>query len=173
MGGGGGSSVGAGAGGGTTSSRSDELTAGTRLKVRAIVGVDGARQQLGFFDTMRMENCSFGVATDGTQRCMPFENNANESGYFADSQCAQRLFSIRQECTTTPRYGLRVLVTTCPYAYELHSLGPRVSPAPTMLFAQSGTNCVATTPVAGYQFFPSTGAVAPSGFVQGNFVVEP
>lgn len=166
----GGGNAGAG-GGGTTSSRSDELTAGTRLKVRAVVGVDGSRQQLGFFDSVRMENCGFVTATDGTQRCLPLESVAADLGYFSDAQCTMRLFGA--SCAAVPKYGVRYLNTTCQLSWDLHTLGAELSPTPTQVFAVSGANCVAVPPAAGYRLFPDTGAVSPSVFVQGNFVVEP
>ncbi len=140
--------------------------------MRAVVGGDGSRQQLGFFDTMRMENCTFVTATDGTQRCLPLESLAQDIGHFADAQCTMRIFVVSITCAVVPKYGVRI-PSSCPVAWDVHTLGAELSPTPTQVFGLSGGNCVAVSPAAGYRLFADRGSVSPTDFVQGNFVVEP
>lgn len=163
---------GGGAGGGSSVGRSDELTAGTRLKVRAVVGADGSRQQIGFFDTARMENCAFLAATDNTQRCLPLDGAIYGGVMFADSQCTQPLFYGAPGCSQ-PKYGYRYGSVTCGATFEFHSLSTALNPIPTVGYTMSGPNCQMVTPGAGYVYYRSAGVIPPTSFVQGNFVVEP
>lgn len=58
---------------------------GSRLKAQTLVGDDGSKQFVGWYDSERSEPCGFRIAADGAQRCMPTAMAV--SGYFADSGC--------------------------------------------------------------------------------------
>ncbi len=73
---------------------------GTRLKVRYFVGGDGSEQAIGFFDTVRRENCTFAVAADGVVRCLP-DVAARFSTFghsYADAACTQELSVVASGC---------------------------------------------------------------------------
>lgn len=168
---GGGTSAGGGAGGGVVAQR-DELTSGTRLKVRALVASDGARVQQHFFDTMRMEPCAFALASDGSQRCLPFFGSyASFSGQYSDAQCTSKLFMLAT-CAGSDaiKYGLEVVPLACASAYSLHGVSPVT---PSAAYALSGTSCVASQVQSGWRYFASTGVVQPTSFVAASYVVEP
>lgn len=168
---GGGSSTGGGAGGGVVAHR-DELTGGTRLKVRALVASDGARVQQHFFDTMRMEPCAFALASDGSQRCLPYvEPYANFSSQYSDAQCTSKLFmSATCAGAGAVKYGLEFVPLACANGFSLHGVSPVT---PSTAYALSGTTCVASQVQPTWKYFASTGVIPPTSFVAATYVVEP
>lgn len=179
--GGGGSSNG-GTGGGSVIviSHNDELTAGTRLKVRSIVGSDGSKQQVQFQDTLRGEPCSFLPATDGTMRCMPAGTVSPIGNWYSDTQCQAPIF-LGFAGTCPSKYGTvsrsnQSICSNPSYAYELHTV-IAFDAGVTFYEPQPDGGC-GVTPVGppnygpSYVLYRSTGVVSPSSFVQGNYVTE-
>jgi hypothetical protein len=58
----------------------------SRLRARELVGSDGARQLLGWFDAERHEPCAFALAADLTPRCLP--SFQAYGGFFSDADCS-------------------------------------------------------------------------------------
>lgn len=173
---GGGTASGGGAGGGTGIHR-EELTAGTRLKVRSIVGTDGSRFQQNFYDSVLGVVCYFGPASDGTFRCIP---QAVVSGgqYYSDSSCTLNVFTAH--CSYTALFGPLVYgsiynTQTCNGPYDYYKLGGAYSGN---LFTKNATSCVAagttsdSTRSSTLFFVAAGGVVPPSSFVQGSYVIE-
>jgi hypothetical protein len=75
---------------------------GSRLKVRYYEATDGAKQFGGWFDSMRSDECGFGLHADGSTRCLP--TAAATSGYFADNGCSQNLGYRVKAATAAPKY---------------------------------------------------------------------
>ena len=104
-----------GDGGNTTTPISNQgWQGGSRLKARILEGTDGSKQFLGFFDSERMENCTFARASDGKQHCMP-DVDAAQTVYFTDASCTAPLLVMPMTCATPPKYTSTTLYeSTCP-----------------------------------------------------------
>lgn len=73
----------------TTASAPEDLPpmSGTRLRAKLIVAGD-ARELVGFYDSLRKEDCTFQLAEDGRTRCLPVTFPYFPSGtIFADASC--------------------------------------------------------------------------------------
>lgn len=105
---GGGSATTTGGGTGTGTSR-ELLTSGTRLKVVTVVGADGSRQQLAFWDTQLQLVCGFAAYWSGSagarapSRCLP-------TGYFLTESVGQPRY-LDAACTDALRYGSSLVYT--------------------------------------------------------------
>lgn len=80
-------------------------TSGSRLRAKVISG-GGAREVVGFFDTLRKEDCSFRLA-DGKYRCLPEAVFQQFGGLFADAGCRTPLLSV-QTCQPDPKYLMSI-----------------------------------------------------------------
>jgi hypothetical protein len=81
---------------------------GSRIKMRIGTTPDGARALLGWRDTLNGDDCYFGVAADGQQRCLPMGQHAYINGFFSDSGCTLPLAVLAtSDCSTqpTPKYA--------------------------------------------------------------------
>jgi hypothetical protein len=141
----------------------DQPTDGTRLRAIYLIGADGSRQpQLNWWDSERLEECSFVSFLDGTNRCVPTASG-QVSGLFSDSTCSADLFqSVTSQCATV-KYALTPARPNCEGSYEsINALTPII---PTAAFAMSGTPPKCTdssfllTTYAGTTFY--TGAPVP------------
>lgn len=109
--------------------------AGSRLKVRAIVADDGARQPVGWFDSELGVECSFRPDAVGSTRCLPLAHNAT---YFADSGCNTPLVLL--SCSATFAHAA-VSPGGCGPGQRIHTLGPSTTP-PADVYIRTGGNCV-------------------------------
>ena len=126
------------------------FTAGTRLKVRTLTSDDGAKQQIGFFDSEVGVACTFGLASDGTQRCMPITQATLTTNFFGDISCTTRVAI--SGCADVPAFA-RESVGTCGAAdfYQVtgaHSGGVYVLNGPTC-------SAVAAPPVGAFDIGPA------------------
>jgi len=146
----------------------DELTGGTRLKVRSLVAADGARQQSEFWDSARNETCIFNTASDGKMRCLPITGFGVAQGplNFADAQCSVPAF-VSAYCTSA-KYALKGAIASCIYQYELHTVVPIST-----IYSLSGTTCAQAQIPTGSYYFRSTGIIDPTAFVEATYVIEP
>lgn len=65
---------------------------GERLRARYLQADDGTRQWLGWYDIERGENCSFRIAEDGVERCLPEVNADIAPNAYSDPNCTEELW---------------------------------------------------------------------------------
>jgi len=65
---------------------------GSRLTPIYLAGEDESRQFVGWYDTARLESCSFAVSGDGVLRCLP--TDAIEARLFTDAACTRRIAAL-------------------------------------------------------------------------------
>ena len=167
-----------GAAGGAQASRDDLYTAGTRLKVRSLVGTDGSRQQVGLWDSQRKEACYFLLASDGRMRCIPLQTAIPWPSQYSDTQCSNRVWfsTYYYQCGNYP-YGYALeSERACSTEYVIYTLTP-TSPSAiwqSLTLPDGGTTCSKTSsaPDGGYQFAYSGVPLAPSSFVAADYVTE-
>lgn len=93
-------------GGGDTITGTNPETAGgdesgTRLRARMIVGADGSKELIGWYDKQREEECAFKSADEGKLRCVP---TAHPVFDFADPECTKPLVTLppQLDCNGNP-----------------------------------------------------------------------
>jgi hypothetical protein len=127
------------AGGGSASS-------GSRIKMRVATGSDGSRQVLSsWWDSTLSTECSFMVASDGVERCVP--GTLSLLRYFTDSNCTQPI-ALWSVCSNPPAYVIQMEPdTSCSSAprnkYRVYLVGTQVA-EPASLYYLSGTTCQST-----------------------------
>ncbi len=170
-GGGGGGGGGPGTGGGTAVSFEREALSGTRLKQRYLQGDDGSRSPLGFFDTARNESCTFALAEDGEQRCLPLETLAYPlPNFFFDAACTEPAGFTRSNCTATKYAAL--YPAQCPAVVVLFDATPQPPPVTTLYRKNVTCDPVNQNPEA--TSFVRIGARVPaSSFARAAVMVEP
>jgi len=150
-------------------------TSGSRLKVEYRVAEDGSRTVLSsvWFDVKRKEECSFGQASDGKQRCLPA---STLSSYYADSACTQLVLALYSGpgCAgSPPHYAGSPDLSACQsgLATAIHEVAAAVSP-PTLFFKASDS-CVQISTVPGYLYYATGPEIPPSSFVAASIKVDP
>lgn len=73
---------------------------GSRLKARWRVAEDGAREPIGWLDTMTGIPCAWSTATDGEERCLP-PPAAGAFGYL-DAACTQVVYQLHGDGGSAP-----------------------------------------------------------------------
>jgi hypothetical protein len=140
-------------------------TNGSRLKAQYMVGDDGSKEYLPgvFYDSMRQEVCSFALAGDSKQRCLPAGGGATA---FADASCTMPIIAVATGCAM-PTYALVVDSGTCGQAVggtHVHTVGAAASPM--TLYLQSGGQCFqAGTATAGFNYYALGAEVPAASFV--------
>ncbi len=71
--------------------QSQPYVSGSRLKAKFLETDGGARNFVGWYDSERDEDCAFGIAADGQQRCLPDALWLSARSYFSDANCSQQL----------------------------------------------------------------------------------
>ena len=142
---------------------------GSRIKARYLVAEDGARELLGWRDTMLDTDCSFMVASDGATRCLPGTKYVGNQAavFYSDDACAVpvALWINAPPCAPpTPKYGVITDTDACVSTSRVYELGAGMaSPLPSMFRALEGQGCIAYPPIGSiYQY---TAPLAPTGFV--------
>jgi hypothetical protein len=187
---GGGGSAGAGGGGGTGGTGGaggggatvpPDWVSGSRLRARVQTAPDGAKAFVGWYDSQLGINCTFGVATDGVERCLPDYSGATVSGYFSDMGCSTKLGQSTYPCATSPQPSYAtalVQLSTCsaldgyndPYQRRVFSISGAY--AGTLYAGTPGSCNPVTSPPAGYVFYTLGAEVSSSTFAQGAIVTE-
>lgn len=79
---------------------------GSRIKMRVGVTADGAKTFIGWYDSVRNEDCAFMFASDGVRRCIPITLEATDVNrptvagvYFSDSGCSVNNVVISNTCS--------------------------------------------------------------------------
>jgi hypothetical protein len=143
-------------------------TSGSRLKAEYMIGDDGSKEYVPgvWFDTMRNEVCSFALAGDSQQRCLPQGGGASA---FADASCTMPIIAVATGCTA-PGYAVVVDSGTCGQAAgatHVHAVGAAANP--TTLYLQSGGQCFqAGTATAGYNYYAVGAEVPAAAFVSAS-----
>ena len=89
-----------------------------------VAGPVGATLVPGWHDNERDTDCSFALASDGKQRCLPAA--AQATVFFTDAACKApslvAVLGVGGPCTGVPRFG-RVASATCPPTTRVYALG--------------------------------------------------
>jgi hypothetical protein len=146
----------AGASGSGSGGSAPGFQSGTRLRARFVAGETSGKQFLGWYDTERGENCTFALASDGKQHCMP--NGIGISNYYSDSDCTQPVVaSSSADCVTGKLYGSTSENCGTQRVYELTEIA-----APAALYI--GSQCLSATPVGPRTYYTAV-ELPPSSFV--------
>lgn len=146
---------------------------GTRLKVRYFVGIDGSEQPVGFFDTVRRENCVFRLAADGVERCLPDSTQRSPFSmsrtYFSDAACTQEVIDVAAGCHVAYTSKSVGNGSACAYGEHVFPIGARVTGQLYELNALGTQRCtaaVALSTVTQHDYY-LVGAEVPSSSFQG------
>jgi hypothetical protein len=148
----------------------DADTSGTRLKARVLVGADGSKQPTHRWqDTLRNEECTFRLAADGTQRCMP-TSVATAYSVFSDPGCTSPAALLFSPCPQPPAYLSSAPLTCNGFGGErLYQRGASLS----TYYSGSPASCQAV-PVSQYNVVFALGPEVPlDSFVSAQVTVEP
>jgi hypothetical protein len=145
---------------------------GTRLRAIWQVAEDGAKQfNYQWRDTERNEDCSFGLAGDGVQRCMP-RPSISFIGYFSDEECTQRLFVRGAAGCVLQGQVMGTFAETvgCEYRSRLFTVTSLVRPS--MIYLRSASACTPTAASEAYDYFAAGLEIPPSSFVAASIQVD-
>lgn len=174
----GGGSSGRGGGAQPGAVRTELYTAGSRLKVRSLVGTDGSRQQVGLWDSQRNEACGFVLASDGRMRCLPFGEAVTSVYYFTDASCSTPAFLVSSVCSA-PKYGIVYRPTNAcnissPWSYTVQTVS--VSASGTTYYTQYGAGAACTQQQlaadGGVSVYQTGTTIDPGTFVAADYVIE-
>jgi hypothetical protein len=112
----------------------DGVRGGSRIELTTVTSPDGARTASRWHDTALGIDCYFGLASDGTTRCLPW-NFGYVEPYFADASCTQQL-AIGVGCDV-PVYAESL--TGCTSYYTIGA------PYSGTVYYNTGTSCITTT----------------------------
>lgn len=178
--------AGGGGGGGGGPTVPPDWVSGSRLRARVQTTEDGGKSFVGWYDSMLKLTCTFQVAADGQQRCLPQSGPYATIGvYYSDTNCSiplaaeiatwgmgcQPSYATRAE-TTTPAvcsdYGIPMLKT---HVYPITSkfTGSMVY----SFVSMNGTpTCTGAAPSTVYVYYQVGSEVDPTMFVVGSVVTE-
>lgn len=149
----------------------DAAEDGTRIVNLYRTTPDGLKTPAGyeFWDKELDLKCTFALAEDGKERCVPpFESSVGS--YFGDSGCSVPVgFSSKGLC---PKYGYAgTAPTTCgqgtAYRYTFYQIGAKTS----TVYQKSGDTCVEVAPSTHETAdFYSVAKIAPTTFAEGSVV---
>jgi hypothetical protein len=144
------------------------LVSGTRLRAHGWSFADGAKQQLGFHDTLFGFDCTGALATDDKLRCLP---NSASSSYYADSNCTAPAYLHPAQCPTPVPSHVRLYGgSTCNTTASVHAVGTLTSQA--TVYVKSGTNCLSQAVPAGYDYYNLGAEIPPDQFVEATKFIE-
>ena len=170
-----------GAAGGGTGGGSGSSAAGSRLQIPAAqstkhTGVDGSVYytttggDLPFYDTSLGVYCNPGLASDGSNRCIPQDDPRLPgsvgmvwSAGYADIACAVSAVIV-YSASCTPKYATQsVAYNSCPYqaTASVYSVGAKLS----VFFMKSGATCVDSSTYLSFGTAYLATVVAPSALV--------
>jgi hypothetical protein len=137
--------------------------------MRVRVGADGSKEFVGWHDTERDEPCTFAVAADGKQRCIPWQVGAQVGGYFSNAGCTTRLAYAVKGCSQ-PRYAFESVKVSGPSCYAMRIFPATASYVGTAYFG-SAEDCRVQTS-ASFDVFVIGPEVPASSFVEATERVE-
>lgn len=144
------------------------LKNGTRLHNKYINGADGSvALGGGLYDTQLAVDCTFMLAEDGMQRCLPTGGYLISTNAFLDSSCTQKI-GYSGKCFPAVKYILDSLTMTCGATNRIYNATELTTPPATVYFL-SGTTCTGSpNPYGMYRIYSLGSAVAASQFVAGT-----
>lgn len=116
-------------------------TSGSRLRAKVITGA-GAREVVGFFDTLRKEDCTFRLA-DGKYRCLPEAAFQQFGGLFSDATCRTPLLSV-PTCAADPKYLVTIGGVGC--SSSVVTGVKRITGPAQTAFTNTGAGCGPASP---------------------------
>jgi len=180
---------------------------GARLKAQYLAGADGSKDyQLGlsywvapntnggdhpthiYYDSQRMEQCSFAVAADGAMRCLPLDFYVDNYALYQDVACAQRMVPIpasQPGCNTPlPKYVTTLdTATVCPlvqgyHPMHYHPLGVFLGPNLGTCYSKNFQNVCTLVSCpnnsgSGFAYYAVDAEIPASSFVLGTPTVDP
>ncbi len=136
---------------------------GSRLKLQYYEATDGAKQFVGWRDSMRMDDCSFGPHADGSTRCLPASTLI---GVFFAAGCTTALAYVPKS-SPAPKYGAKYEAP----GTRVYSIAGVHAGA---VYTGTPAACSATTAFdATYNFFDAGAEVLASDFVQATKKTAP
>lgn len=133
-------------------------TSGTRLRARVYAGDDGSQQFAGWHDSSRNEDCSFGMAADGTIRCLPANASYVAATTYSDGGCSQPVVYQLPGCAS-PQYAIES-ASSC-YGQltpqRIFSVGAKLS----IIYTGTPANCTSATAPTTFDYY-SLGAEIPA-----------
>lgn len=142
---------------------------GARLRRKYIVGDDGSREPVGWFDSELMTECAFQLAADGERRCLPPQFDLTFTIRYLDAACTK---PVMEALTCSPQFATSFVLDPAPPAcskyrnrvYRIDSVN--LMPAQLYDFA-----CDPTPEPASGSFY-ALEEVAPSTFQRAALVTE-
>jgi hypothetical protein len=158
------------AGGGPVPVANADPVPGSRLQSQYRVADDGAKEWLGWHDSLLDAACGWWPMSDGRQHCVPLY--LRHTFYFADASCTQKVFT--PSCGfTDARRGLTMeTVNQCGSLVRVFEVQPL--PMGTQMYGLSGANCVSLAgQISKVGDMVSGAEVPPSEFVGSDLVIGP
>jgi hypothetical protein len=150
---------------------SADPVSGSRLKAQYRMGSDGSKGYIMglWHDSQRHEDCTFAMAADGVERCLP-------SGLgivaFSDAACTQPLAMDNSGCTS--KYAIkRDPPTGCNTVGPAHIYELAAASTVTNIYFQAGTQCISTPAPMGGTLYSVGAEVPATAFVQGTIQTDP
>lgn len=141
---------------------------GSRLRVRWRVGDDGARDFVGFYDTLRKEDCFWRLMADDVVRCAPTGWGAGP--YFLDNKCAVRVI-YNSPCLGAPPYAI-TNDDSCVIRSRIFAIGQKVPLPATFYYLAANKACVAWIADPAFDFYEIGAEIPPAAFVGSSIVIE-
>jgi hypothetical protein len=147
---------------------------GSRLKAKYWKAEDGARGLIPYTwrDSQRGEDCDFGLASDGTTRCLPMSLPVS---YYDDAACTVPLLSIPKTgvCGSYKYAALPTAIGCNP------ATGPRIMPVANLLnvatvYAKDADGkCALKIALPSLNYYSVGAEIPPSSFVAGAVEIDP
>lgn len=148
---------------------------GERIKARWLVGADGSRQFVGWYDSELDVECSYVLAEDGQTRCVPVgPSTGSILMLYSDAGCTSQVVGIESVCySSAPKYAISVEGAVCPVTSGALRLGAEIDPAATPVYDGSPGSCSVANNLDtnDYNFYVAT-PVPSADFVAAQVVTE-
>lgn len=151
-------------------------SSGTRLRARVVSGSDGAKNFVGWYDSMRKENCSFRLTSEGngTLRCLP--DPPPGAVYYLGPVCdGAPMLAVGKGCTTPTTMLEPLNPYACPEAsYRVRSTSGPVGAGNLYVKMPDGSCAMVSAQViqASYDLYNTGAEIAPALFVDGTIKAE-
>jgi hypothetical protein len=179
---------GAGGGAGGEAPVLNDFGSGTRLKARYRDAGGGARVFVAFVDTALDDAlCYPGYASDGSLRCVPYNNGYNAAiNYYADAACSEPYLILSSSCPL-PDYFSQLIpeLVACTASSDLGSSGPHlvaarrlgttVTPTADSFYSLIGESCelFEDGPIGGFTYYGNHAVVPESALAQMTETIVP
>jgi hypothetical protein len=158
------------------SAKADAQT-GSRLKRRFRTGSDGSRAFDALFDPEMGMGCTWLLAADGSDRCLPFESHSVPIALrYLDAECKEGPIALIREvdCGTLPPFLTYQDPGEC--FFSVRALGPAIAMPEGEVYekrlSNAGPICWSATKEYGSLFYGLHDETLPGEFVSGTWVIE-